>query len=393
MLDISLLEYCKTNRQSEILQAVIQCGSNKAAAKMLGIAPRNVRAAIQKVKGFAAKAGYAPEANLNFRQPTGFHVRGISTLTRTEAGEPQWIKADADKEDKTNRLLEAITEALESYKGKSSPVPVSREALANPKDGDRMGVYPMGDPHIGMYAWAEETGKDFDCDIAERNLLVATDNLVSRMPYTPTALLLNLGDFFHSDNQSNRTNRSGAQLDVDSRWARVLRIGVKVMINMVYTLLDKHDKVIVSNRIGNHDDHTSQVLTLALALYFERDERVQIEDSPAYFWYYRFGKVLIGSGHGDTAKPDALPGIMATDRAKDWGKTIHRYWYTGHIHTNNRKEYAGCLWESFRTLASKDAWHSSMGYRAGRDMVGIVLHKDHGEVERHTMSISQIETS
>jgi len=99
---------------------------------------------------------------------------------------------------------------------------------------------------------------------------------------------------------------------------------------------------------------------------------------------------LIGSTHGDMAKPDKLPQIMAADKPKEWGSTKHRYWYTGHIHTRNVIESAGCTWESFRTLAAKDAWHSGMGYRSGRDMCCILLHKDFGEVGRNTASLDLI---
>ncbi len=47
--------------------------------------------------------------------------------------------------------------------------------------------------------------------------------------------------------------------------------------------------------------------------------------------------------------------------------------------------------ESFRTLAAKDAWHSSAGYRAGRDMCTITYHREFGEVARATANIDMIE--
>ena len=112
--------------------------------------------------------------------------------------------------------------------------------------------------------------------------------------------------------------------------------------------------------------------------------------SPSKFWYYKFGKILIGSTHGDTAKPNKLPEIMAADKPSEWGDTDYRYWYTGHIHSRNVIEFSGCVWESFRTLAAKDAWHSGAGYRSGRDMCSILLHKDFGEIGRNTVSVKMI---
>ena len=108
------------------------------------------------------------------------------------------------------------------------------------------------------------------------------------------------------------------------------------------------------------------------------------------FQYFSFGKNFFGVHHGHTAKADKLPLVMATDRAKDWGETEFRMWYTGHIHHDSKKEYGGCTVESFRTLAAKDAYAHSGGWRSGQDSKAIVLHRDFGEVERHTINISQI---
>ncbi|MFM7009520.1 MAG: oxidoreductase, partial [Betaproteobacteria bacterium] len=82
--------------------------------------------------------------------------------------------------------------------------------------------------------------------------------------------------------------------------------------------------------------------------------------------------------------------IMATDQAKEWGETEYRYWYTGHIHHDTLKEYAGCKVESFRTIAGKDAYATWNGYRSGQDSKCIVLDRHHGEVERHTVNIGMV---
>ena len=59
------------------------------------------------------------------------------------------------------------------------------------------------------------------------------------------------------------------------------------------------------------------------------------------FQYFTFGKNLIGVTHGDTAKMPDLGSIMATDRPREWGDSIHRYWLTGHVHHDQVKEYRG----------------------------------------------------
>jgi hypothetical protein len=385
-IDRRLLEYCKTVTQRAIVNAVIDNGGNRrAAASELQIAERNLYKTLERIKENAAKHGYSPDHGLTKESAPGFTVKGVSTLYDADGEQrAQWVKTTAESENQEH-LKEAIIDCFTEWKGKGRICPAPKSS-----EDDLLTVYPMGDPHIGMYAWAAETGTDFDLDIAENNLCEAVDRLIACSPKTKTAIILNLGDFFHADTMDNKTRRSGVSLDVDTRWSKVLRVGVRAMMRCIESAAKRHETVIVKNLIGNHDDHTSQMLSLALSLFYDKSSRIQVDDQPAKFWFHRFGNVLIGAGHGDTAKPNALPGIMATDRAEDWGNTKHRYWYTGHIHNQQVIEYPGVIWESFRTLAGKDAWHAAQGYRSGRDMYAIVHSKDFGEIERHRVDISML---
>ena len=123
------------------------------------------------------------------------------------------------------------------------------------------------------------------------------------------------------------------------------------------------------------------------------EPRVTIDQSPAAFNYFRHGKTLVGCHHGNTCKPDRLPGVMAADRAKDWGESEHRYWWIGHIHHQSVQDYPGCSVESFPTLAAKDAWATSGGYRSARNMKCIVLHAEFGEVARQTVNPQMLEAA
>lgn len=247
---------------------------------------------------------------------------------------------------------------------------------------DLLTVVPIGDPHIGMLSWWQETGESFDMDIAVKKFGAASEYMFSRGPATEKALLINLGDFFHTDNTTNETNKSRNKLDVDGRWHRIIRAGLGVFVGMIDCALHRHKEVRVICEIGNHDEHSSVFLQVALNAYYRNEPRVTIDMSPKLFHYYRFHNNLIGVTHGHTIRPKELGGIMATDMAKDWGQTEYHYWYTGHVHNSSKVEMPGCTQESFRTLAPKDAWHYGAGYRSRCDMVKILLHKDYGEIFR-----------
>ena len=258
---------------------------------------------------------------------------------------------------------------------------------------DLLTVYPIGDHHVAMYAWGEEVGADYDIKIADRLLASAMTHLVNVAPDTERALIVNVGDFFHVDNLSNETSRSHHTLDVDTRYAAMIRSGVKMLRTTIETALTKHKHVTVICAIGNHDDVGSMWLALTLSHAYEKNPRVHIETKPGKFHYYRHGKVLLGVTHGDTGKPEKLQSVMAADRPEDWGATRYRYWLTGHIHSRKVLEFPGVMWETFRTLAPGDAWANASGYRSGRDMTAIVFHAEFGELARHRFDAAMMEVA
>jgi len=295
-----------------------------------------------------------------------------------------WEREKPDGE-RTEAGVRAMFAAFaEPLLGLSPPI-----ATPTHTDDNLLVVYPMGDPHFGMYAWGEEAGENFDLIEAERVTKAAVDRLVAMAPNARHATLLNLGDFYHSNDRNNATGK-GTPVDVDGRFQKVMSVGAKALRWCVLRLLEKHEFVRVRNVKGNHDPDAHFALAMALEAYFENEPRVTIDMSPAAATYQRFGQVLIGETHGDTMKPDAMIAVMASDRPKDWGRTLHRYWLVGHVHHKSVKEYPGGTVETFRTLAAKDAWHESMGYRSGRDMNLIVYHRKFGEVGRSRCDISML---
>lgn len=334
-------------------------------------------------KAAIVRKGYSPKHDMTREVPDGFLVKGVSTYYNRD-GKPtgQWVKSAIDRE----RQLELLREACEAMV-EDLPRVAPRGTLAGEFLPHLLAVYPIGDAHIGMRAWGEETqGQDWDLTIAERVQCGAMAALVGMAPPAEQALIVNCGDWFHADNMEGTTSRSGHILDVDGRYAKMIRVGIKVMRQCIESALDKHARVRVCNVIGNHDDTGAIWLSIALSHIYAGEPRVQIDTSPAPFMYHEHGKVLIGMHHGHSCKPDRLPGVMATDQAQAWGRTEYRYWYLGHVHHQSVKEYAGVTVESFNTLTAKDAYSAWGGYRAQQNMKCILLHREFGEVGRHTVN-------
>jgi hypothetical protein len=384
MIDADLASYA-TVRQNEYLAAVEKYGSHRAAAKALGVDQSAVSRSIVALRKKAAAQGYSPAHGMTKTVPDGFKVKGVSTLYNGK-GEvaSQWVKSTADDSAREQALNDFAASLAEGIKG-LAPATIAPAYC----DSDLLCVYPIGDPHFGLKVWAQEGGDNFDLDIAEQLTCGAIDRLIASAPAAKTAILLNLGDHFHADNQSNTTT-AGTVVDVDGRWAKIQQIGLRAMLYCIQRLLEKHEKVIFRINRGNHDKHASYALALMISCYFHNEPRVEVDLSPNAVWYYQFGKVLIGSTHGDTIKGPMMMGVMAADRPAMWGETVHRAWLVGHVHHVDLKEYPGGTVEYFRTLAAGDAWHTGQGYRSGRDMRLIVMHKDHGEIERHRCDVGML---
>lgn len=402
--DLEPLRPYATPLQEVTIDALLSAGGDDAkAAADLGVETETIRGRMRRLQRHASERGYNP-VGPSVPVLEGYAVKGTSTLIREDGSvAARWVKTERDKSDRLEALYEALQGAFKPHAPRAKP-PTPRGKRGPRFAGfamrDLLQVYPLGDPHIGMYSWALETGDDSDLRIAEHNLLSAAEQLVAQSPPAETALIVNLGDFFHSDNLLSRTMRSGHALDTDSRWPKVVHVGLRVMRRLIECALDKHRHVHVINAIGNHDDHTSIFLTIALDQIYEKEPRVTIgrpagsdrkdPPPPVPFHYFPFGRVLIGVTHGDKTKGADLPGIMAAAVPQMWGESTHRTWLCGHVHHLSRKEYPGVTVETFRTLAARDAYAAQHGYHSMRDMVSILFHREHGEIARHTLNLSRI---
>lgn len=314
--------------------------------------------------------------------PQGQVISGVSRLYDADGSiKATWVKSRSDGLDDA---IEAITLALDTYDGKAALIAPPVEC-----DSDLLSVYPIADLHLGQLSWGRETGEDYDLKIAADRLRATASRLVSQSPASSQAIVLNLGDWTHQDDNKNMTPRSGHILDADGRYEKILTVGAHLMIDVVALALQKHESVIVRNIPGNHDPHASKALTLALKLYYSSNPRVTVDDDPSDYFFHRFGQVLIGANHGHKMRADKMAMAMAVMRREDWGQTKYHYFYFGHIHHETVKEVGDVRVESFQTLAAKDAHAASSGYVSGQSLVSITHHREHGEIGRHRVNIAR----
>ena len=379
----------KNISEEEFIRQFTSDGPRKLANK-LGITERSVyrrRKKLESKRNVKISPPVAKSA-LGIEPNYGFNMKGVSTLYDENGNiKLEWVKVNAEKE----QLEEAFREAVEGLKEE-----IPRETKVKPPKSTNdtlMACYPVGDHHMGMLSWHEETGDDYDLKISEDLLNGAISHLVKAIQPCEKAAVVFLGDFMHYDSYAPLTPASKNLLDADSRYPKMVRVAVRSMRNAIDVARRQHKNVHVIVEPGNHDPSSSIFLMEILSALYEKEPRVYVDTTPRRFHYFRFGKNLVGTHHGDKKiKMSDLPLIMATDNPEDWGKTKYRYCWTGHVHHDQVKDYQGCKVESMRVLPPTDAYGAESGYRSMRDMKAIVLHKEFGEVARYTVNPDMIKS-
>ena len=319
----------------------------------------------------------------------GTNLRGTSTLYAADGSvKVQWVKTDARKEDELTYFKEAIDNFVSSPRVQASSVIEPPTSV----DNDTMSIYSIGDAHIGMMAYGKETGEDYDSTILVADLLAAINLLVDQAHPSKEAFIIDVGDYYQSDSQSNTTT-AGTRVDVDSRFSKMIQVGLDLAVSLIERALLKHETVRWRSAIGNHNSHSAIYVTSFLQAWFRNNSRVIIHDTPAMFMYHQFGRNLIGITHGHTVKAEKLGEIMSVDQKHLWSATDHRYFYTGHVHHQSVKEFTNCVVETFNTLTGKDAWHAASGYRSKQSMKSITLHREYGEISRNTVNQALIRST
>ena len=311
--------------------------------------------------------------------PDGHSVKGVSALVDAEGRViQQWQKTGKDG-DSGAALTAAIKEEFGQYKGYAKLVPPPSETYA-----DLCTYYPIVDPHIGALSYGRETGESNDLKLGTARVGGTLQRLVGLSPASETAVIINTGDFYHSDDQSNATPASGHQLDVDGRDQKVKWVGVNMLRTTIDLALQKHKRVIVKNLKGNHDPESAKWLNISLGLFYWNEPRVEIdpEDANNDHFFHLFGVNYTGATHGHTMKPDRMYIMMAEDNPDYWNASLYRWCIFGHIHHETKKQVGSLICESFSQPVPRDSFAHSHGYRSGSAMQSITLHSQDGEQGR-----------
>lgn len=258
-------------------------------------------------------------------------------------------------------------------------------AIDPPKsnDSDLLALYAIADIHLGLRAWKCETGsQDYDTDIAAKRLTDWIARLVEVAPKAETAIICAIGDTLHHNDDTNQTPQSKHSLDVDTRQFKTLDTAILMFAAAIECAIKKHSKVTFCILPGNHDRDAYRAIMFAMRERYRLNDRVSIVAEPMDFFVHEFGKVMIACHHGDKAKANRLV-LDAADRWPEmWGRTRHRFYFTGHLHSHKSEDIGGMQWEQLRAVTSKDSYASSNSWPCRPQMQVVVFDRNDGEFAR-----------
>lgn len=275
-------------------------------------------------------------------------------------------------------LKDTILSDLKKFKPKFDKIQRKKS-----KDGHLLVIDPA-DVHIGKLASSFETGEEYNNQIAVKRVLDGVDGILQKSNGFNIDKIVFIGgnDILHIDTPQRKTT-SGTPQDTDGMWYNNFLIAKQLYVDVLIKLISVADVHFTFNP-SNHDYTNGFFLADVIQTYFKDCKNITFDCSISHRKYFKYDNNLIGTTHGDGAKPQDLPLLMAQE-SKEWSNTKHRYVYTHHVHHKTAKDYIGVTVESLRSPSGTDSWHHRQGYQHSPKAVeGFIHHPIHGQIARLT---------
>ena len=307
-----------------------------------------------------------------------------------ESTQMLWLKTKNESVRVTNPLYKAPQEinfeklAKEVIQELQNYVPKYPQLKRETNENKRLFVFDPADIHIGKLCSAFEVGETYNNQIAVQRVLKGCKGILNEIDTTTIDKVLFVigNDILHIDN-TKRTTTSGTPQDTDGMWHSNFLIAKQLYVDIIEILMSVADVHVVYNP-SNHDYTNGFFLAQVIETHFKDCKNVTFDTTISHRKYFTYGKNLIGTTHGDGARAENLPLLMAHE-SKDWSNCKHKYIYTHHLHHKVSKDYMGVCVETLRSPSGTDSWHHRNGYQhAPKAVEGYIHDKEHGQIQRLT---------
>ena len=253
-----------------------------------------------------------------------------------------------------------LKDLLENWRPKTFKIP---KVKLNRLDKDVVcGVMSLQDIHFGKEG-NETIDKDFEDTIKNLIKRAVPTHHIEKMYFVLGGDLINMDTF-------SGTTTSGTPLDNCMNATEAYQQAFDAMHWAINYIKAFCEKLVVVYIPGNHDRLSSYHLAHALSKSIKSDEiewDVKYDERKVHVYHNNFNAFE----HGDKRSKNT-PLIYASEYPIEWGKTINRTLFKGHIHTDTKTEYmtsnetAGFIEKTLPSLGKTDYYHYSNKYTCNR---------------------------
>ena len=258
-----------------------------------------------------------------------------------------------------------LKELLKAWKPKKYNIPdlsKPKRYSISPDRNQVCGIMSLQDIHFGKEG-NETVDKDFEDGVTDLIKRGTASNNIEELFFVVGGDLINM-DTFHGTTTSgtiveNCMNATDAYIEAFDAmiWAITFMLSYVEHLTVVYVP-------------GNHDRLSSFHLVHALSKAIDSDKitwDIKYEERKVHVWYNNFNAFE----HGDKRSKNN-PLIYASEYPVQWGNTIYRTLFKGHVHTDRKVEYmtsnetAGFIEKTLPSLGKTDYYHYSNKFVGNR---------------------------
>lgn len=252
-------------------------------------------------------------------------------------------------------------------------------------------VLDPADIHIGKLASFVETGGKYDIETAIQRVDEGVEGILNKSyGFNLDKIILVIGnDVLHIDTP-HATTTSGTKQDTSGMWHEMFKAAEQMYVRIIERLLPICDIEVVYNP-SNHDYQSGYMLAQTIQAYFRLCKNVTFNVDISHRKYTKYGNSMIATSHGDGAKLDQTPQLMAYEQPVMFAQCKYRYIYLHHIHHKQThkftvaKDYIGITAEYLRSPSSSDSWHDRNGFTGAKVAIeGFIHSKENGQIARLT---------
>lgn len=234
------------------------------------------------------------------------------------------------------------------------------------------------DLHIGLKSCADETGVEFNYEIAEYNFFKCIDDIIERSRHKKFSRIyfVPLGDFLHYDNAHGTTTK-GTPQDYETRYHKMFDVAQGMLIKAI-DMLAELAPITIPYIEGNHDAVMGYSLFKGASFAYRNNSRVTFDCGHKSRKFVKEGDCLLGWCHGNMAKTNLTEWLQIEAR-EEFGQTRFAEIHGGHLHSSVLHDKSGIIVRLLPTITGASAWEYNKGYySANKSMNSFVWNRKTG---------------